>query len=61
MVKKDVRVVGGVGDLWSKTQYHQQDRVYDTNMCCAAVNAGGINGLYIRKMRYEKNRNKTSG
>lgn len=56
--EKDVKVIGGVGGTWGK-QFHQQDRVYDTNMCCAAINAGGINGLYIRKLNYEEDRDKT--
>lgn len=56
--KKDMKVIGGVSEsVWGK-QFKQQDRVYDTKMCCAAINAAGINGLYIKKYG---SRDKTSG
>lgn len=52
---KDVRVVGGLGNIWGQ-QFHQQNRVYDTKMCCASLNAAAMNGLYIKKYG---SRNKT--
>lgn len=53
MVKKEVILVGGVGNKWG-SQYHQQDRIYSTKGLCGAINASGNNGLVIKKWKEKR-------
>lgn len=53
---KEVRVIGGVGDISWGTQYRQQDRVIDKKQVAYAVCAERVIEMVVK--RYE-DRNKT--
>lgn len=52
---EEVRVVGGLGNIWGR-QYHQQSRVYDTKLCSPAITPLTISGLYVKKWKSELNK-----
>ena len=56
-VIKQVRVIGGTGDMWGDKQFRQQHRVIDKKQVAYAVASGAVIELVVKK--YES-RNKTS-
>ena len=56
-VIKQVRVIGGTGDMWGDKQFRQQHRVIDKKQVAYAVASGAVVELVVKK--YES-RNKTS-
>lgn len=53
--KKNIQVVGGVGETkWGNTQYKQQHRVIDKGLCSYSICQGLIVVITVR--RWEQNR-----
>ena len=52
-VIKQVRVIGGTGDMWGDKQFRQQHRVIDKKQVAYAVASGAVVELVVKK--YDKN------
>ena len=51
--QKQVRVIGGTGDMWGDKQFRQQHRVIDKKQVAYAVASGAVVELVVKK--YDKN------
>ena len=52
-VIKEVRVIGGTGDMWGDKQYRQQHRVVDKRQVAYAVNAGAVVNSVVKDLKHE--------